>query len=180
MDRNNADREDLVPTVEEVLEMAVLKAGLMRKENFGDLSKVKWSRSSRTDKGVHSLATVIGLKVACNTNSWLHDPEGIQFTASINRCGACNINQKQLPLALQCQVCCCAQHDGFFGSVRIRHEASCGLLRGGPCPVGCSRKCQSETTHQCRNCSPHCRGVESQFQDIDSVEVQTDLYRCMQ
>lgn len=25
--------------------------------------KTKWSRSSRTDKGVHSLATVIGLRV---------------------------------------------------------------------------------------------------------------------
>jgi tRNA pseudouridine38-40 synthase len=35
----------------------------VQEANFGDFRKTKWSRSSRTDKGVHSLATVIGLRV---------------------------------------------------------------------------------------------------------------------
>lgn len=50
-------------TVEGVLEQAIFKAGLISAANFGDFRKTKWSRSSRTDKGVHSLATVIGLRI---------------------------------------------------------------------------------------------------------------------
>lgn len=45
-------------TVEGVLETAIFKAGLISESNYGSLGKVKWSRNSRTDKGVHSLATV--------------------------------------------------------------------------------------------------------------------------
>jgi tRNA pseudouridine38-40 synthase len=50
-------------TVEGVLEKAVFAAGMITAANYGDFRKTKWSRSSRTDKGVHSLATVIGLRV---------------------------------------------------------------------------------------------------------------------
>ena len=45
-------------TVEQVLERAIFKAGLISEANFGSFSKVKWTRASRTDKGVHSLGTV--------------------------------------------------------------------------------------------------------------------------
>jgi tRNA U38,U39,U40 pseudouridine synthase TruA len=45
-------------TIENVLETAIYKAGLMHEANFGAFSKIKWSRASRTDKGVHSLGTV--------------------------------------------------------------------------------------------------------------------------
>jgi hypothetical protein len=89
MDRANVDRGDLAPTIEQVLEIAVLKAGLMRKENFGDFGRVKWSRSSRTDKGVHSVATVIGLKVNVDRAHWHGDPEGLQLAASMNRSAFC-------------------------------------------------------------------------------------------
>lgn len=63
-----------------------MKAGLMRKCNFGALHKVKWSRSSRTDKGVHSCATVVSLKVNCDKDSWDTDPEGTAYVQAINKC----------------------------------------------------------------------------------------------
>jgi hypothetical protein len=45
-------------TVEGTLEVALHKAGFISDSNFGDFNKVSFSRASRTDKGVHSLATV--------------------------------------------------------------------------------------------------------------------------
>jgi tRNA U38,U39,U40 pseudouridine synthase TruA len=45
-------------TIEQVLETAIFKAGLIKESNYGCFSKVNWSRASRTDKGVHSLGTV--------------------------------------------------------------------------------------------------------------------------
>lgn len=38
--------------VEKELETAIFKAGGIRESNFGDLQKIAWARSSRTDKGV--------------------------------------------------------------------------------------------------------------------------------
>jgi tRNA pseudouridine38-40 synthase len=58
-------------TVEGVLEKAILQAGLITEANFGDFRKTKWSRSSRTDKGVHSLATVIGLRILMDEEDYL-------------------------------------------------------------------------------------------------------------
>ena len=49
-------------TIECVLERALLNTGRIAPSNYGDLFKVKWSRNSRTDKGVHSLSTVIGFR----------------------------------------------------------------------------------------------------------------------
>lgn len=68
------------------MELALLKAGLIRKENFGDFQRLKWSRSSRTDKGVHSLATVLGFRAECEPARWAADPEGLDYAAAINRC----------------------------------------------------------------------------------------------
>lgn len=47
-----------VKTIEAELQTALCKSGCVTESNSVSLSKVKWSRSSRTDKGVHSLATV--------------------------------------------------------------------------------------------------------------------------
>jgi tRNA pseudouridine38-40 synthase len=58
-------------TIEGVLETAIFKAGQITEANFGDFRKTKWSRSSRTDKGVHSLATVIGLRILMNEDDYL-------------------------------------------------------------------------------------------------------------
>lgn len=38
--------------IEGELEKAIFKAGGIRDSNFGDLHKIGWARSSRTDKGV--------------------------------------------------------------------------------------------------------------------------------
>lgn len=38
--------------IEKELETAIYKAGGIRDSNFGDLNKIAWARSSRTDKGV--------------------------------------------------------------------------------------------------------------------------------
>ena len=49
-------------TIEEVLEAAIHRAGGITDDNFGTLQKVSWSRAGRTDKGVHAVGQVIGLK----------------------------------------------------------------------------------------------------------------------
>lgn len=51
-------KDEGVKTIEKELIEAIHKAGLITDANKGDLHKLKWSRSSRTDKGVHSLSTV--------------------------------------------------------------------------------------------------------------------------
>lgn len=45
-------------TVEAELELALYLAGVVSKDNFGNLRKVSWTRSGRTDKGVHAAAQV--------------------------------------------------------------------------------------------------------------------------
>jgi hypothetical protein len=47
-------------TIEDKLEQAIFKAGGILESNLGALDKLRWSRSSRTDKSVHSLSTVGG------------------------------------------------------------------------------------------------------------------------
>lgn len=45
-------------TIEAELELALYLAGSISKDNFGNPRKVSWSRSGRTDKGVHAAAQV--------------------------------------------------------------------------------------------------------------------------
>lgn len=44
--------------IENVVHDAIFDAGMMLSTNKNDVQRLKWSRSSRTDKGVHSLGTV--------------------------------------------------------------------------------------------------------------------------
>ena len=47
--------------------------------------QISWSRSSRTDKSVHSLATVVAMKMEVeDPNCFEADPEGQQLAAAIN------------------------------------------------------------------------------------------------
>ncbi|KAK3151566.1 hypothetical protein QOZ80_3AG0247540 [Eleusine coracana subsp. coracana] len=71
-------------TIESVLESAIFKAGGILESNYGKLQKVGWERSSRTDKGVHSLATMISLKMEIPDRAWKHDPDGIALASFIN------------------------------------------------------------------------------------------------
>jgi tRNA pseudouridine38-40 synthase len=50
--------EARLETVEGVLEQAMLDAGAILPTNYGNQRRLKWTRSSRTDRGVHSLCTV--------------------------------------------------------------------------------------------------------------------------
>ncbi|KAL0045471.1 hypothetical protein WJX82_007559 [Trebouxia sp. C0006] len=72
-------------TVEDVLQAALDAAGCILPSNFGNLQKIGWSRSSRTDKGVHALANVVAMKLECNPESFKTDPEGSQLASDINQ-----------------------------------------------------------------------------------------------
>ncbi|XP_054819035.1 putative tRNA pseudouridine synthase [Prosopis cineraria] len=76
--------EHSLSTVEKELETAIFKAGGIRDSNFGDLQKIAWARSSRTDKGVHSLATVISFKMEIPENAWWEDPYGLVLANYMN------------------------------------------------------------------------------------------------
>jgi tRNA pseudouridine38-40 synthase len=74
----------ICPAIEDELEQAIYKAGGIIESNFGNLSKISWARSSRTDKGVHSLSTVISMKMEVPTAAWVNDFDGITLAESIN------------------------------------------------------------------------------------------------
>ncbi|KAM7259161.1 hypothetical protein ACFE04_014902 [Oxalis oulophora] len=71
-------------TIEGELETALYKAGGIRESNYGNLNKISWARSSRTDKGVHSLATMISFKMELPENAWTCDPYGIALARNVN------------------------------------------------------------------------------------------------
>nr|XP_043637288.1 putative tRNA pseudouridine synthase [Erigeron canadensis]XP_043637289.1 putative tRNA pseudouridine synthase [Erigeron canadensis] len=77
-------KDDSVSTIEKELETAIYKAGGIRDSNFGDLNKIAWARSSRTDKGVHSLSTMISLKMEIPEYAWTGDPNGIALANLVN------------------------------------------------------------------------------------------------
>ncbi|XP_057772530.1 putative tRNA pseudouridine synthase [Salvia miltiorrhiza] len=78
--RNEPD----VATIEGELEKAIFKVGGIRDSNFGDFTKIRWARSSRTDKGVHSLATMIAFKMEIPEFAWNNDPNGIVLARYVN------------------------------------------------------------------------------------------------
>uniref|UniRef100_A0A6B2L3D8 tRNA pseudouridine synthase n=1 Tax=Arcella intermedia TaxID=1963864 RepID=A0A6B2L3D8_9EUKA len=59
------------------MESALIKGGFIKTENAGDVDKIRLGRSSRTDKGVHSLKTVISLKMEY---SWRRVPTKYEGT----------------------------------------------------------------------------------------------------
>jgi tRNA pseudouridine38-40 synthase len=71
-------------TVEGMLERALLRCGAMAPSNYGDLRRVGWSRASRTDKGVHSLGTVVGLRALVDESRFDGDPEGLWLADQVN------------------------------------------------------------------------------------------------
>ncbi|XP_010256958.1 PREDICTED: putative tRNA pseudouridine synthase isoform X2 [Nelumbo nucifera] len=77
-------RDSSLSTIEAELETAIFRAGGIRDSNFRDLHKIGWARSSRTDKGVHSLSTMISLKMEIPENAWKNDPNGIALANYVN------------------------------------------------------------------------------------------------
>ena len=99
MDINTAD---VYPTVEDPIERALYELGCIAESNKRALSKIGWSRSSRTDKGVHCARVVISAKLEMQP-TWLHDggvraPEVVQalnrkLPDDIRVMSLCKINQ---------------------------------------------------------------------------------------
>ena len=58
-------------TVEYQLSKALKKIGCIKEGNHIDLSKIQWSRSSRTDKGVHASKLLISVKLEINLD-WVN------------------------------------------------------------------------------------------------------------
>lgn len=71
-------------TIEDALEAAIFASGGILPSNMGSLKKLGWSRSSRTDKSVHSLATVVAMKMECDPEAFESDPAGIKLSETIN------------------------------------------------------------------------------------------------
>ena len=73
-------------TVDDVLEDAVFATGGVLLSNYRSraLSRLKWSRSSRTDKGVSSLATVVSLRMELDPAAWNEDVEGGAVADALN------------------------------------------------------------------------------------------------
>ncbi|KAL0785427.1 hypothetical protein Bca101_001673 [Brassica carinata] len=75
----------VMSAIEGELEVAIYKAGGILESNYGDLHKIGWARSSRTDKGVHSLATTISLKMEIPETAWKDDPHGTLLAKCISK-----------------------------------------------------------------------------------------------
>ncbi|KAJ8441876.1 hypothetical protein Cgig2_034135 [Carnegiea gigantea] len=77
-------RDENIRTIEEALEHALYNVGGIHDRNYGNLHKIAWVKSSRTDKGVHSLATTISLKLEIPDYAWRNDPDGVALANIVN------------------------------------------------------------------------------------------------
>ncbi|CAN0133236.1 unnamed protein product [Scytosiphon promiscuus] len=82
-----------VRTVEGELETALWKAGAIADSNYGDLNKIGWGRTSRTDKGVHASKTVAAAKLLL--------PQETFTTAGMSQYGKDKLNE-HLPDDIRC------------------------------------------------------------------------------
>lgn len=73
-----------VDSIEFALEEAIYQAGGILESNRGSLKKIGWARSSRTDKRVHSLCTVISMKLECDPGIFEDESDGGSIADSIN------------------------------------------------------------------------------------------------
>ncbi|CAM9997297.1 unnamed protein product, partial [Laminaria digitata] len=89
--QQSTDKE--VRTVEGELETALWKAGAIADSNYGDLTKIGWGRTSRTDKGVHASKTVASAKLLL--------PQETFTAAGLSQYGKDTIN-KNLPDDIRC------------------------------------------------------------------------------
>ncbi|KAN0055297.1 hypothetical protein ACTA71_008407 [Dictyostelium dimigraforme] len=61
------------PSIENLIEKVLFRCGHILPSNVGELKRLKWSHSSRTDKGVHSLATVISCFLVVDDETFKND-----------------------------------------------------------------------------------------------------------
>ena len=60
-----------LPTIEDTLAQAFYECGCILESNKHNLAKLKWSRSSRTDKGVHAAKNVLSGKLEVDAFKWI-------------------------------------------------------------------------------------------------------------
>jgi len=89
-------------TIEAELEKSLHKVGCVSDANHGLLSKIGWSRSSRTDKGVHCARMVISAKLLVKPD-WLLNDNYKEMVSLIN---------EQLPSDIRV-VSCVKVNQGF-------------------------------------------------------------------
>ena len=65
------DKSSPLPTIEYHISKAMNKVGVVIESNRDDLAKIGWSRSSRTDKGVHAARVVLSGKLELDEDKWL-------------------------------------------------------------------------------------------------------------
>ena len=86
--RGNASNPSLPrgETVDDVLEDALFRAGHVLRTNYRSpgLSRLHWSRSSRTDKGVSSTATFVSCRLEAPPEAWAHDAAGGPLVERLN------------------------------------------------------------------------------------------------
>lgn len=63
-------------TVEFHISQSLNKVGCVIESNQNELSKIGWSRSSRTDKGVHAARMVLSGKLEIDEEHWLEEEDG--------------------------------------------------------------------------------------------------------
>ena len=56
-------QNQILTTVENEIETALYKCGMIRESNYRSLSKISFSRATRTDKGVHALLNWFSAKL---------------------------------------------------------------------------------------------------------------------
>ena len=71
--------------MEAVIEKALYRAGRISAPNYGDLKKVRWTRSSRTDKGVHSVCTVLSMRMLVDADTFADSDYSEEVANDINR-----------------------------------------------------------------------------------------------
>lgn len=67
------------PTIENELRKALFQAGCVIQSNSEDLGKINWSRSSRTDKGVHAARIVFSAKLEVDETTCDHSASVQRF-----------------------------------------------------------------------------------------------------
>lgn len=75
MDPNRLQPENFLPTIENEYRLALIKAGCVLETNGHDLARLSWSRSSRTDKGVHAARIVFSAKLELDPKTLPENPE---------------------------------------------------------------------------------------------------------
>ena len=69
-------------TIESELEAALHRNGCILESNRGDLGKIQWSRSSRTDKGVHAACLCISAKFEIDLG-WIQEDKKLPRLKSL-------------------------------------------------------------------------------------------------